>query len=218
MRGELRGAPCAGVEPPRARRVLALVAAPAGGRRARAAARGSSGASAARARSRSASRAGALGDGARRHPRGARGRRRARLRAGRARPTGSRSGSRRPRALVPGVSRSGADADGRARARLRTAAPQQSLSWDVGLPVILGRAALKGGGLLRSGLAPLRARPVRSAERPRRSLSTLASARSCARTDGRRAPRSLLPLLRSTAACSPLSCSRGLRRAAVGAR
>ncbi len=90
-------------------------------------------------------------------------------------------------ALMPGVSRSGATLTA-ARARGFTPAASQQLSWDVGLPVILGAAALESGRLLRGGLAP-HARVPFAGGAAAAFLSTLVLARALRR----RAPRSLLP-------------------------
>jgi undecaprenyl-diphosphatase len=73
-------------------------------------------------------------------------------------------------ALLPGVSRNGATL-AVLRARGFTREDSQTLSWRVGLPVILGAAALKGCRLLQRGIPP---RPSRRAP-PGRALAAPAA-------------------------------------------
>jgi undecaprenyl-diphosphatase len=92
-------------------------------------------------------------------------------------------------ALIPGVSRNGATLTA-ARARGFGRGDAQALSWDVGLGVILGASALKGGRLLRRG-APAGATRALATGGGAAFLSTIASARLLRRA--RLAQRSLLP-------------------------
>ena len=92
-------------------------------------------------------------------------------------------------ALIPGVSRNGATLTvGRARGFSSDAA--QSLSWHAALPVILGASLLKGGRMLRSGVAPEQ-RAELALGGASAFLSTLASAALIGRRG--RVGRSLLP-------------------------
>ncbi len=92
-------------------------------------------------------------------------------------------------ALIPGVSRSGATL-ATARARGFGRAQAQILSWQAGLPVILGASALKGWRLLRNGAAA-GAGPALAAGGAAAFLSTCVSIRVARR---RRASEcSLLP-------------------------
>jgi undecaprenyl-diphosphatase len=92
-------------------------------------------------------------------------------------------------ALVPGVSRNGATLSaGRARGFSRTGA--QKLSWEAGLPVILGACLLKGLRLRRAGV-PREHGAALAAGGGAAFLSTLVSARALRR--GTRDGRSLLP-------------------------
>ncbi len=91
-------------------------------------------------------------------------------------------------ALMPGVSRSGATlAAARARGFNRAAA--QSLSWEVGLPVILGASVLKGLRLRRTGTGGKQSAAL-LAGGGAAFISTLVSARALRR--GTREGRSLL--------------------------
>jgi undecaprenyl-diphosphatase len=95
-------------------------------------------------------------------------------------------------ALIPGVSRNGAALTAaRARGFARDAA--QALSWDAGLPVILGASVLKGSRLARRG-APPGARAPLALGGATAFLSTLVSARVLRLGRGdRRGGRALLP-------------------------
>jgi undecaprenyl-diphosphatase len=92
-------------------------------------------------------------------------------------------------ALAPGVSRNGATLAA-ARARGFGRAEAQSLSWRVGLPVILAASGAEGWTLARAG-APPGARRALALGAGAAFLSTLISARVL--RGGRRAGRSLLP-------------------------
>jgi undecaprenyl-diphosphatase len=92
-------------------------------------------------------------------------------------------------ALIPGVSRNGAALTA-ARARGFRREDAQALSWQVGLPVILGAGALKGAHLLRGGV-PRAQRAALALGAASAFASTLASANAFDR--GKLASRSLAP-------------------------
>jgi undecaprenyl-diphosphatase len=92
-------------------------------------------------------------------------------------------------ALIPGVSRNGATLSA-ARARSFTRAAAQTLSWEVGLPVILGASLLKGLRLRRAGIRREHGAAL-AAGAAAAFVSTLASARALRR--GTRDGRSLWP-------------------------
>ena len=99
-------------------------------------------------------------------------------------------------ALIPGVSRNGATLSA-ARARGFTRASAQTLSWEVGLPVILGASLLKGLRLRRAGIRRSTAPRWPPAQRRRSSRRWRARARSGAgRAMGARCGRT-----RSIAVC-----------------
>jgi undecaprenyl-diphosphatase len=92
-------------------------------------------------------------------------------------------------ALVPGVSRNGATLSA-ARARGFSRRAAQGLSWEAGLPVILGACLLKGLRLRRAGIRREHGAAL-AAGAGAAFVSTLASARALRR--GTRDGRSLLP-------------------------
>ncbi len=92
-------------------------------------------------------------------------------------------------ALIPGVSRNGATLTA-ARARGFAREDAQTLSWHVGLPVIVGASALKGWRLWRRGLPP-GAGPALAAGAGSAFVSTAASVRLLRRS--RVSARALLP-------------------------
>jgi undecaprenyl-diphosphatase len=92
-------------------------------------------------------------------------------------------------ALMPGVSRNGATLT-TARARGFSRAAAQALSWEAGLPVILGASLLKGLRLRRAGIGDDGQGAALAAGAGAAFLSTLASARALGR--GTREGRALL--------------------------